>query len=99
MTVAGHSWPGALPCTRSYLLQGCRWFFIPPLRDVVAALLVYDTTDADSFQKVKNWVKELRKMVGGEIVLCIAGNKCDLEKQRQVSLADAEGYRTFSFPS
>jgi GTPase SAR1 family protein len=27
------------------------------------ALLVYDITDSESFVKVKNWVKELRKMV------------------------------------
>ena len=31
-------------------------------RDADAALLVYDITDADSFKKVKSWVKELRKM-------------------------------------
>ncbi len=37
------------------------------------ALLVYDTTDSDSFAKITNWVKELRKMAGPEIVLCIAG--------------------------
>ena len=42
-------------------------------RDAEGALLVYDTTDADSFAKVKTWVKELRKMVGSDIVLCIAG--------------------------
>jgi Ras-related protein Rab-21 len=42
-------------------------------RDADGALLVYDTTDADSFAKVKNWVKELRKMVGQDIVLCIVG--------------------------
>ena len=32
-------------------------------RDADAALLVYDITDSDSFNKVKTWVKELRKMV------------------------------------
>ena len=29
----------------------------------LGALLVYDITDSESFVKVKNWVKELRKMV------------------------------------
>ena len=29
-----------------------------------AALLVFDITDADSFLRVKTWVKELRKMAG-----------------------------------
>jgi hypothetical protein len=47
-------------------------------------LLVYDTTDTDSFAKVKSWVKELRKMVGESIVIVIAGNKIDLDRERQV---------------
>jgi hypothetical protein len=40
--------------------------------------------------QVKNWVKELKKMLGSEICLIIAGNKVDLEKQRTVSFEDAE---------
>jgi Ras-related protein Rab-21 len=61
-------------------------------RDANGALLVYDITDRDSFTKVRNWVKELRKIVGQDIVLCIAGNKIDLEKKRQVDNAEAESY-------
>jgi Ras-related protein Rab-21 len=61
-------------------------------RDANGALLVYDITDKESFAKVKNWVKELRKIVGEDIELCIAGNKCDLEKQRQVNEDEAEAY-------
>lgn len=56
------------------------------------AVLVYDITDEDSFQKVKSWVKELRKMLGTDICLVIAGNKTDLEKNRNVRLEDAEQY-------
>lgn len=54
------------------------------------AVLVYDITDQDSFQKVKNWVKELRKMLGTEISLIIVGNKSDLEKERHVDRDEAE---------
>lgn len=61
-------------------------------RDANGAVLVYDITDADSFTKVKNWVKELRKMLGSDISLAIAGNKSDLEKQRHVSHEAAEEY-------
>jgi Ras-related protein Rab-21 len=39
------------------------------------AVLVYDITDEDSFQKVKSWVKELRKMLGADICLVIAGKQ------------------------
>ncbi|XP_078277108.1 ras-related protein Rab-21-like [Rhinoraja longicauda] len=61
-------------------------------RDSNGAILVYDITDEDSFLKVKNWVKELRKMLGSEICLCIVGNKTDLEKDRHVLLEEAEMY-------
>lgn len=54
------------------------------------AVLVYDITDQDSFQKVKNWVKELRKMLGTDICLVIVGNKSDLEKDRTVELEESE---------
>lgn len=56
------------------------------------AILVYDITDEDSFQKVKSWVKELRKILGTEICLVIAGNKTDLEKDRHVTVEEAETY-------
>jgi len=61
-------------------------------RDANGALLVYDITDRDSFLKVQTWVKELRKMLGKEVVLAIAGNKCDLERSRVVSIEEAEQY-------
>lgn len=58
-------------------------------RDADGALLVYDITDAESFTKVKQWVKELRKIVGNDISIAIAGNKIDLEKNRHVNEEDA----------
>ncbi|ESO85852.1 hypothetical protein LOTGIDRAFT_235789 [Lottia gigantea] len=61
-------------------------------RDSNGAILVYDITDEDSFQKVKNWVKELRRMLGQDVCLCIVGNKVDLEKDRHVTVAEAEEY-------
>ncbi|XP_053623840.1 ras-related protein Rab-21 [Plodia interpunctella] len=61
-------------------------------RNSNGAILVYDITDEDSFGKVKNWVKELKKMLGADIVLFIAGNKIDLEHERTVSLEEAESY-------
>jgi len=61
-------------------------------RDANGALLVYDITDNDSFARVQNWVKELRKMLGTDIVLAIAGNKCDLERNRVVPIDKAEAF-------
>jgi Ras-related protein Rab-21 len=61
-------------------------------RDADGALLVYDITDAESFVKVKKWVRELRKIVGNDIAIAIAGNKCDLEKNRNVDEEEAKKY-------
>lgn len=44
-------------------------------RDSNGAVLVYDVTDPDSFNKVKTWVKELRKMLGNNVCIAIVGNK------------------------
>ncbi|KAL0233021.1 hypothetical protein GEMRC1_011768 [Eukaryota sp. GEM-RC1] len=43
-------------------------------RDADGALLVFDITDLDSFEKAKKWVRELRQFVG-KIPIVIAGNK------------------------
>lgn len=42
------------------------------------------------FVKIKNWVRELKSALGNDCVLCIVGNKCDLEKDRHVPLREAE---------
>ena len=36
------------------------------------------------------WVKELRQQLGPDLPIIIVGNKMDLEKNRQIKLADAE---------
>ena len=61
-------------------------------RDADAALLVYDITDKESFNKVRKWVKELRKIVGTDIIIVIAGNKIDLVKQSNVPEDEARTY-------
>jgi len=61
-------------------------------RDSHGALLVYDITDNSSFEKVKNWVRELRKMLGNSVSIAIVGNKSDLERSRAVNNDEAEKY-------
>lgn len=61
-------------------------------RDADGALLVYDITDFESFTKVRKWVRELRGIVGNDISIVIAGNKCDLAKNRAVPEEDALKY-------
>lgn len=41
---------------------------------------------------MKNWVKELRRMLGDSVVLMIVGNKIDLEKNRRIEKSVAIEY-------
>eukprot|EP01006_Ploeotia_vitrea_P021130 TRINITY_DN53477_c0_g1_i1.p1 TRINITY_DN53477_c0_g1~~TRINITY_DN53477_c0_g1_i1.p1 ORF type:complete len:202 (+),score=11.57 TRINITY_DN53477_c0_g1_i1:41-646(+) len=63
-------------------------------RDADGCMLVYDVTDGQTFEGVKRWVKELRQIVGDQLVLAVAGNKMDLvrEVDRQVEEKDAKAY-------
>ncbi|KAG8345130.1 putative small GTPase [Trypanosoma vivax] len=53
-------------------------------RNADGALLVYDVTDADTLEKVRAWIRELRAVVGERIQLVVCGNKSDLEREREV---------------
>ncbi|CAE7841324.1 RAB22A, partial [Symbiodinium microadriaticum] len=48
-------------------------------RGAKAAILVFDLTNEDSFHKSKSWLKDLKAHADPEVVICIAGNKCDKE--------------------
>merc|ERR1711991_1096142 len=61
-------------------------------RDANGALLVYDITDRQSYERVQQWVKELKKMKKGDCVLVIVLNKIDLERSRVVTAQEAEAY-------
>lgn len=61
-------------------------------RNANAALLVFDITQYFTFTSIKSWVKELQRNVEEPIVLCIVGNKTDLESQRKVSKEEAHAY-------
>ena len=47
-------------------------------RGAAAALVVYDITSQDSFERAKYWVKELLMNSNDNIVIALTGNKCDL---------------------
>ena len=50
-------------------------------RNTVGALLIYDVTIPETFEKVKNWVMTLKEAVGKDIILVIVGNKYDKENK------------------
>ncbi|XP_053493486.1 ras-related protein Rab-22A [Ictalurus furcatus] len=61
-------------------------------RGSAAAIIVYDITKEESFLTLKNWVKELHQHGPSNIVVAIAGNKCDVSDAREVLEKDAKDY-------
>ncbi|KFO56350.1 Ras-related protein Rab-31, partial [Corvus brachyrhynchos] len=59
---------------------------------VSITVIVYDITEQDSFHTLKKWVKELKEHGPENIVMAIAGNKCDLSDIREVPMKDAKEY-------
>uniref|UniRef100_A0A1X7U9P4 Uncharacterized protein n=1 Tax=Amphimedon queenslandica TaxID=400682 RepID=A0A1X7U9P4_AMPQE len=53
-------------------------------RNAAAAIVVYDITNEGSFTVLQDWIAELHRLGPPNIVLAIAGNKCDLEDKREV---------------
>ncbi|GAB9473018.1 hypothetical protein Gpo141_00010181 [Globisporangium polare] len=46
-------------------------------RNAKAAILVFDLLNEATFEKIKEWLQDLRHHVGDDIVLAVVGNKCD----------------------
>lgn len=61
-------------------------------RGAVAALLVYDISNAMSFANVPRWLKELRDHADTNIVIMLVGNKKDLKHMRQVQTDEAREF-------
>ena len=58
-------------------------------QNAVGALLVYDVTIPETFEKVKSWVQTLQEAVGKDIIFVIAGNKFDLSKKNMLDANNA----------
>jgi len=71
-----------------------RYHSLAPMyyRGAAAAVVVYDITNADSFSRAKSWVKELQRQGSPNIVIALAGNKCDLASKRKVESSEASEY-------
>lgn len=61
-------------------------------RQANGAVIAYDITDSGSFNRVKSWVKELQSQADKDISIVLAGNKCDRESERQITMQDAVEY-------
>ncbi|KAJ3423597.1 ras-related protein rab11 [Anaeramoeba flamelloides] len=61
-------------------------------RGAVGALVVYDTTNYDSFGNINNWLTELKENSNENIVVMLVGNKIDLVNLRSVSITKGKEF-------
>ena len=63
-------------------------------KDAVAAILVYDVSNAETLESLDYWVKELNENIDNtNFIISVAGNKCDLPNEnKQLSLNDGKKF-------
>lgn len=60
------------------------------IRDSNVAVVVYDISNRESFESVAKWCEDVRNERGGNVIICIVGNKSDLVDKRVVSSEEGE---------
>jgi GTPase SAR1 family protein len=48
-------------------------------------MLVYDITERESFDNIRNWITEIKTYGDSKVNILLVGNKCDNEDERRVS--------------
>ena len=57
-------------------------------RGAKAAVCVFDVTNEESFQRVMIWLRDLKAHADPNIVVCLAGNKCDKKEAFDLGKCD-----------
>ena len=61
-------------------------------RDANIILLVYDISNKDSFVNLSQWLKDLTNVNMDEVILCIVGNKIDLNDKRAINAEEGKKF-------
>jgi Ras-related protein Rab-5C len=71
-----------------------RYHSLAPMyyRGAAAAVIVYDITNADSFNRAKKWVQELQRQGNPNLVMALAANKADLDSKRKIEAEEGKSY-------
>ena len=54
--------------------------------------LIYDITQQKTFDKINEWIKDIKELKGENFPIVLIGNKCDLEEKRIINKDDGENY-------
>uniref|UniRef100_UPI00358EFF2B ras-related protein Rab5-like isoform X3 n=1 Tax=Myxine glutinosa TaxID=7769 RepID=UPI00358EFF2B len=61
-------------------------------RNAQAAIIAYDISNKESFDRAKRWLRELLEQRWPDMVMALVGNKTDLDNRRAVSNEEAGEY-------
>ncbi len=62
-------------------------------KDAAVAILVYDITQKESFDNIKGyWLEQLKEFGSKNIIIGVAGNKCDMYEKEEVGENDAKQF-------
>ena len=62
------------------------------IKDSAVAIVCFDVTSRESFESVDKWIEDAKALRDDDVLLIMAGNKCDLHERRQVSVEEAQEY-------
>lgn len=60
------------------------------IRDSNVAVVVYDVTDAKTFEAASKWIEDVQAERQGQALIVLVGNKCDLQNERVVTKEEGE---------
>ena len=61
-------------------------------KDANAAIVVFDITNAQSFEGAKKWIYDVTEERGTDIAIVMAGNKADIVEKQDVDLMEVRDY-------
>jgi small GTP-binding protein len=53
-------------------------------------ILLYDVTNINSFNNIKNWISQIKENSTEKVKICLVGNKCDMTGMRKIQYEDGE---------
>ena len=60
-------------------------------KNSICAMIVYDITNKDTFDNIKNWLNEIHNQSPKNVLIVLIGNKIDLD-DRDISTEDAKKF-------
>lgn len=61
-------------------------------RGAHVAIVVFDVTNLQSYERAQKWVTELLEKANSGIVIALCGNKVDLDESRKINSEEVENY-------